>query len=424
MSDPLRVLFVSHNFPPEVNAPARRLHDHGKQWVKDGGRLDVITDVPHFPEGVVHAGYRNRLTRETVEGMEVLRVPQVITRNGGAGNRILNYVSFMASAIWHSHRVEEKPDVVAATSPQMFTAIAGYVVSRLKRAPFVLEIRDLWPASAVSTGVLKRNAIVRFFEGVERFLYRKAAHIVVVTDSFRDYLLELGVPDQKITVLKNGVDLDGFGGVEDASALAGLRTEVAPDHGFVVSYVGTLGKAHGLEVILEAARRCPEPDILFLVVGAGAEREPLEARARELGLPNFRMVDKQPHERMRLFYALSDVSVIHLRDVPLFRGVIPSKIFESLAARRPIVLGVDGEARGIVEEAGAGIAFRPEDPEALLEAVLRLYREPELRRRMGDRGRRYAELHHDRTDIARSYWRLLTAVSLNGSGNGNGKRHG
>lgn len=406
----MRVLFVTHNFPPEVNALARRTYDHARQWVENGGEVEIVTAPPHFPEGAVYPGFRNRLSRETVDGIRVLRVPMLPRENRGAVRRLADYLSFMASAAWHGPRhAGIRPDIVVASSPQFFTALAGYRIARRFRVPFVLEIRDLWPESAVATGVIGRNPVVRLFERVERFLYRNAEHIVVVTESFREHITGLGNPARKITVLKNGVFLERFA-TRDAEAESELRTRYGLEGQFVVSYIGTVGAAHGAEVLLEAARLCADPDVTFMVVGAGARRAELEATQERLRLPNFRLVEKQPHERIPHFYHISSASVVHLRNLPLFRTVLPSKLFEAMAAERPILLGVEGESRRLVKEAGAGIAIPPEDPDALVEAVLRLKADPELRREMGARGRKYVQAHHDRRKLARRYWRVLEGV--------------
>lgn len=407
----MRIQFVSNYFPPEVNAPATRLYEHARQWVRDGVDVEVLTSVPNFPEGEVYDSYENRYTHETVDGIDVRRVPMYVTPNNGVIKRTLSYLSYMMSAIWFARR-SPTPDVVVATSPQFFAAVAGGWIARLQGVPFVLEIRDLWPESIVAVGAMDRNLIIRLFEWIEWFLYRKADRIVVVTDAFKEAIAEKGIAENKIAVIKNGVNVEQWEAPLDEQTLADLQREHDLQGKFVASYIGTIGMAHRADVLLEAARRCDDPDVVFMVVGAGARRAALEARQHELQLPNFRLVDKVPKEEVPYLLALTDVSVVHLRDADLFKTVIPSKIFEGMATRTPIVLGVRGEAQAIIEEAEAGLSIPPEDPEALFDAVRRLKRDPDLHARMAESGYAYVHAHFDRRDLAREYAALLEEVAI------------
>ena len=407
----MRVLFVSPNFPPEVNAPATRLHEHAREWVRLGGEVDVITDVPNYPEGAVYDGYENRYSEETLDGIRVHRVPMYVTANEGAAKRIASFLSFMASAVWHARRLAHRPDVVVGTSPQFFCALAARRIARRLGVPFVLEIRDLWPESIVAVGAMERNAAIRAIERVERGLYRGADHVVSVTDSFVDHIVAGGARPEAVSVIKNGADVDRLAEAPDDAVRAEVRETYGWGDAFVAAYIGTIGMAHRADVLLEAARRCPDPDVRWVVIGAGAEREALAAAAARADLPNFQLVDKQPKARIASFLAETDVSVVHLSDTPLFRTVIPSKLFEAMALRIPIALGVRGEAQALVEAAGAGLAFPPEDPDALVETVLRMKADRELYRRLQDSGEAYVREHFDRPRLARRYWNLLADVA-------------
>ena len=407
----MRVLFVSNNFPPEVNALANRVYEHARQWSADGGSVEVLTDIPNYPEGIVYQGYRNRFTRERVDGIDVMRVPMYVAANRGRNRRTISYITFMFSAVLYSWRTRVRPDVVVASSPQLFSALAGMFISWLRRKRFVLEIRDLWPESIVAVGALPRNRVIRVLEWIEMLLYRKADHIVVVTNTFKKVIAEKGIDPSKISVLKNGVDLARFEEPLDPALLDEIKERYDLAGKFVVSYIGTIGMAHRLEVLFEAARRCTDPDVVFMVVGTGAERDQLMALQEEHQLPNFRLVDKQPRELIPYFLKLTDVSVVHLMDIPLFRTVIPSKLFEAMGMEKPIILGVEGEAREVVEESGSGITVKPEDPEAILQAALRLRYDPDLYQRMAQNGKRYAHDQHDRETLARRYWALLEQIA-------------
>ncbi len=406
----MRILFISDNYPPEVNAPATRLYEHAKQWVLDGHEVEVLTSPPNFPEGRVYEGYQNRFSSRIEDGIRVTRVPIYISENSGFLRRTLSFVSFLVSSRWHARRLTLRPDVVVATSPQFFAAIAGYFVGRRFGIPFVLEVRDLWPESIVAVGALKRNAFIRLLERVEVALYRSAARIVVVTDAFKRAIVEKGIEPERIDVLKNGVDLTYWAQPLDPERLWALRRAHGLEDAFVASYIGTIGMAHRVDIMLDAARHCPE--VVFLIAGAGAERAALEARLARHPQPNVRLLGKVPRDDVRYLLALSNVSVVHLKGLPLFRTVIPSKLFEAMAARIPIALGVEGEARDIVEQAGAGLPFEPENCEELVRVLLRLKSDPARCSDLAEYGSRYVRQHGDRVVLARRYAAILDEVAV------------
>ena len=292
----MRILFLSHYFPPEVNAPASRTYEHCKQWVKDGHVVTVVTCVPNHPRGKVYDGYRNRFfQREEKDGIQVIRVWTYLTANEGFFKRTLNYVSFMMSSIMITLWLP-KADVVVTTSPQFFNGLAGYFVSRLKRMPWLLEIRDLWPESILVVGAIRNGAIIRLLEWVELFAYRHADRIVPVTDAFKRYMVGKGIASVKIEVIKNGVDLCFFKEITGPNPVA---SELKLHGKFVVSYFGTHGMAHCLETVLYSARELNNyEDIVFLLVGDGAERQRLVTMRDEMALHNVIMLDQQPKEKM------------------------------------------------------------------------------------------------------------------------------
>ena len=403
----MNILFLSHYFPPEVNAPATRTYEHCRQWVKDGHAVTVVTCAPNHPQGRIYAGYRNRFFhREVQDGIHVVRIWTYVTANEGFLKRTLNYVSYMVSAIAVALFLP-KTDVVLSTSPQFFNGLAGYFVSRLRRTPWILEIRDLWPESILAVGAIKNHTIIRMLERVELFAYRKADRIVPVTDSFKDYMLKKGITSEKIVVVKNGVDLGQYTPLEGINPVA---QELGLQGKFVVSYFGTHGMAHHLETILHAAQELIScKNIVFLFVGDGAERHRLVSLRDAMGLGNVIMLDQQPKSRMRAFWALSDVSLVLLKKSDLFKTVLPSKIFESLAMEKPIILGVEGESAELIRVAGAGICIEPEDAKELACRVLELSRDQKLCQRLGVNGRRYVMAHFDRITLAR---RLASVVAM------------
>lgn len=404
----MRILFLSHYFPPEVNAPATRTYEHCRQWVKDGHAVTVVTCAPNHPQGRVYEGYCNRIFHcETKDGIQIVRTWTYVTANEGFLKRTLNYVSYMFSAIVVALFLP-KPDVVLSTSPQFFNGLAGFFVARVKRIPWILEIRDLWPESIVVVGAIKNRTIIKTLEWIELFAYRKADRIVPVTDSFRAYMLRKGIAGDKIVVVKNGVDLERYQPLEGLNLMA---QELGLDEKFVVSYFGTHGMAHRLETVLQAAQELQNfKDIVFLLVGDGAERHQLVSRRNDMRLHNVVMLGQQPKSRMRELWALSAVSLVVLKKSDLFKTVIPSKIFESLAMEKPIILGVEGESATLLNDAQAGFCIEPENAKELAGRVVELRGNRPLCRRLGTNGRRYVVDQYDRVALARRL--LIIAASL------------
>jgi hypothetical protein len=407
----MRILFISHYFYPEGNAPATRIHEMTRRWAAAGHDVTVVTAVPNVPAGIVYEGYRNRWKQEeSIDGVLVRRVWTYLAANRGTYRRLVSFLSFMITATLAGLR-GPRPDLVIATSPQFFCGWSGRLVALLRRLPFVLEIRDLWPESIVAVGAMKRSAAIRMLEWLERRLYRAASSIVTVGEGYRRRLIERGVPALKMHVITNGVDLEAFSNAVDSER---IRRELALDDRFVCAFVGTIGMAAGLDVVLRAARMLKETSddgIRFLLVGDGAERERLQSVAADEGLSSVVFAGRLPKERMPEVVGSADASLVHLIDTPLFRSVMPSKVFEAAAMRRPIILGVGGEAASWIETAEAGIAIEPENETALLEAIRRLREEPALRERLGANGRTFVEQHHDYELLAARYLEVLSQFS-------------
>lgn len=395
----MKILFLTDNFPPEVNAPATRTYEHCRRWTEAGAEVTVITCAPNFPQGKVYPGYRNRLhSVETVDGIKVIRVWTYITANEGFVKRSLDYLSFAVSAFFAG--LSEKADVIVATSPQFFTTFAGFSLSLVKRRPWVFELRDLWPESIATVGALKQGGrLYRWLERTELFLYRRAARVVVVTPAFRDNLIRRGIPADKIDVVTNGADLANFA---PRPLNRVLRQRLGFDDKFVIGYIGTHGLAHGLDFVLNTMATLQDRPLHLMLVGDGAEKPRLVAQAAGLGLRNASFHDPVPKQAVADWLSACDALLVPLRRSDTFKTVIPSKIFEASAMERPILLGVDGQARGIVEAHGAGVHFTPEDPAAFTEAVLQL---------AGDEGLRDACALGGR-DLATAYAREALAARM------------
>ena len=369
----MHILFLTDNFPPEGNAPASRTYEHAREWVKLGHDVTVITCAPNFPEGVLFDGYKNKwYQREVMEGINVVRVKTYITANEGFVKRILDYISFgVMGGI--AGLFQTRPDVIVSTSPQFFCACGAWVLSVVRWKPWVFELRDIWPASITAVGAMEKSTIIRVLEKLEMFLYRRADRIVAVTNSFKTELIERGIDGDKIDVVINGVDLSKYSPVETKSPALADQYGLAGK--FVVGYIGTHGMAHALDKVLDAAALLQDnDDVRFLFAGGGAERASLERLAAERGLSNVVMMPRQPKEAMPAVWSLCDISLISLRDTPLFTKVIPSKIFESMGMGLPMVIACPaGEATDIIAGTSSGVMVEPENPEALADCIAGLY---------------------------------------------------
>ena len=416
----MHILFLSHYFVPENNAPAARVHALAREWSRLGHRVTVLTGVPNVPDGVAYEGYENRLRQtEWVDGIRTIRVWTYLAANRGRVRRGLNYLSYMVAAGLAGIGLRPRADVVIATSPQFFAGLAGVAVSRAQGAPFVLEVRDIWPDSITAVGALREgHVVVRALGELELALYGAAQHIVTVGEGYRQNIIAKGVSPDKIDVVTNGVDSDLF---MPRDADAELLRRLGLTGKYLVTFAGTIGMASGLDVVLGAARRLREQgrdDVAFLLVGDGARRAELEAQARAEGLDNVVFAGLVPRHQMPAYLASSDACLVHLQRHALFATALPSKFFEDAAMEKPIILGVEGAARTMLVEADCGVAIEPDNDEQLAAAVARLAREPEEGRRLGRNGRRYVLEHFDRRRLAHEYLTILERVRAQGGARG------
>ncbi len=410
----MHILFFSHYFPPEVNAPATRTYDNCKRWVELGHDVTVITCAPNCPSGVVFEGYENKLyQREEVDGIDVVRVWTYIAANEGTVKRIANYTSYTLTSVLAAVG-QKRPDVIIATSPQFFCGWSGVLTRFWHGVPFVLEIRDLWPDSITAVGAMQQPMLLRLIYQLEDWMYKAATHIVTVGDGYKQELQHKGVPSEKISVITNGVDPDQY--LPQPPALA-YKEALGINQPFVCSYIGTIGMACGLHVVLTAAEKLKamgREDIVFLLVGDGALRAELQQAAQDRRLDNVIFTGLLEKRRMPDVLSFSDVTLVHLKKTDLFKTVLPSKIFEAASMERPILLGVEGYSADLIRTAEAGLCIEPENAEELVAAVCRLADEPALGVQFGKNGRRYIQEHFHRGKLAERYLSLLETLVTKG----------
>jgi len=364
----MKILFITDNFPPEVNAPASRTYEHCKEWVKEGIDVTVLTCFPNFPLGKVYEGYKNKLyQKETIDGIKVIRLWSYITQNKGFLKRSLDFLSFGISSFFAGLFL--KYDVIIATSPQFFTTWSAYGLSKIKRKPWVFELRDLWPESIKAVGASKNEKLLKFLEKIELGLYKDANLIISVTDSFKQNLINRGVNAKKIKIIYNGANLELF---KPKPKNEKLLKKLNLEDKFIIGYIGTHGMAHGLDFILKSAKKIKNEKIHFLFIGNGAEKENLLKLSEQLNLNNVTFLSSVPKKEVPDYLSIIDVSLVNLKKSDLFKTVIPSKIFESCAMEKPILLGVEGESKEIITKYNAGVCYEPENEEEFLKCINKL----------------------------------------------------
>jgi glycosyltransferase involved in cell wall biosynthesis len=407
----MRVLIVTHYFPPETGAPQARLSALAATWAADGDEVTVLTGMPNHPTGVVPPKYRRAvLRRELTDGYRVVRTWLYATPNEGVARKTLGHLSFMASSVLLGWRAVGAADAVVVSSPTFFSVLSGLVLARLKRARLVVEVRDLWPAIFVQLGVLTNRRIIALLERMELAAYAAADQVVVVSEGFRDDLIRRGVPPGKVHTIRNGVDVERFA-VPETTSLDGVRARLGACCGdCLVLYAGTHGISQALPVIADAAAlldgRTSGPAIRFAFVGDGADKRQLESRIAELGPGNVSLLPGVRSDEMPELLAAADICLVPLRDVPLFSTFIPSKIFEYLAAGKAVIGSVTGEAAEILAEAGA-VVVPPEDTSSIAAAIAELADAPGQRMAMGKAGQAFVARCYDRAALAREYRKVL-----------------
>lgn len=412
----MKILYVSQYYPPEMGAPAARASELARHWAKAGHQVSVLTGFPNHPTGVVPSEWRQRLRRLTyrdeAEGVNVYRTWLWPLPNRKAHERMRNYASFFFSSALRGLTLP-RPDVIIGSSPQLLVALSAWWISFARQIPFIFEVRDLWPESLVAVGVGSEDSILhRGLAAIARFLYERSDRIVVVSPAFKDYLVRhWRVPAEKIEVVENGVETELFT-PRSADQRAELRQELEAASRFLACYIGTMGMAHGLETLLEAAARlqAERPEVLFLLIGEGAEKQRLQGLVQARNLGNVRFMDQQPRENIPALISASDACLVLLKESSIFKTVIPTKMLEFMSCARPVVLAVEGQAQRIIEDAGCGLVIEPENADALATAIDRLAAEPEAGDALGQRGRNYILRNFSRAATSEKYVRLMEGM--------------
>jgi glycosyltransferase involved in cell wall biosynthesis len=406
----MRILHFTQYFPPEVGATQTRAWEMSRYMAAQGHRVTVVTEVPNHPSGIIAPSYKGKLMRRSrEEGVDVMRLWVAASPEKTFRTRMQFYLSYMGMAALAGSLVKGRYDLVYATSPPLFVGAAGLAAATVRRIPFVFEVRDLWPESAVALGELNSKRAIALAEKLEWLLYKRAQRVVAVTEGIQSRLIERGVPSNKLAHIPNGANTEGFHYDEAAGREVAARLGLAGKR--IAMYAGIHGIAQGLETLLEAARTLKtREDIAFVFVGEGPRKSHLVKLSNQMGLGNVIWLPEVPSGQIHAYLSATHCSIVPLKDEPVFRGALPSKMFEAWACERPVILSVAGEAQAVLEQAGGGIAVTPEDPEAMASAIIRLADNPDEAREMGKRGRLFVEQHYSRQDQARKLESLLMQV--------------
>ena len=397
----MRVLLISHFYPPEPNSAAQKMSDLAQHLAASGHQATVITGFPNYPDGLLHKGYRRTLyQRQQINGVSVIRTFLLTAPRGRMfGPRMKNYVSFMLTSMYGAIGAG-RHDLVYVYSPPLFLGVSGYVVSRLFRVPLVLDVNDLWPKAPIQLGILKNPALIRIAQTLERFVYAKTHHIFFYSHGMRQDVVGRGVPKAKTEIHPLWVDTDIFRPVPEEQG-AEVRGNYGKGDRLVVMYTGNLGLPQGLDTAIECARILKErgeSQVLFVFVGGGADRERLIRLSQSYGLDNVTFVPPQPVSAMPAFMSAADVLLLHLDKAPFRMGTIPGKLLTYMSSGRPVLVGVEGEAADLVRQTACGVAVEPQNPEAMAQGITNLA-DAELRRRMGEAGRQAAVTRFDRRKL-------------------------
>jgi glycosyltransferase involved in cell wall biosynthesis len=403
----VRILYLSQYFPPEVGATQTRAHEMARYLVSAGHQVTMLTEVPNHPSGIIPPRYRGKLyERAAMDGIDVIRVWVRASPVKTFATRMLFYTSYMINATLAGLILARgKYDVLYATSPPLFVGGAAVALSYARRIPLLFEVRDLWPESAVALGEMTGTRAVALAGKLEEMCYNRARRVVVVTEGIRRRLEARGF-GSKVALIPNGANTELFRPDEEGGAA--LRSELGLQGKFLVTYAGIHGLAQGLGTVLEAAQQLLSiPDIHFLFVGEGPKKAELLVQRDRMGLTNVTMLAERPRTNMPAYLSAADVALVPLRKLDLFQGALPSKMFDAWACGCPVILSIDGEARQVLEEAGAGVFVAPEDAGQMACAILQLKDDPDRLRLAGERGRCFVQAHYSRERLAARLEALL-----------------
>ena len=403
----MKILLINQVFVSPDEPGHTRHFEMAKFLQACGHELVIVASDLNYQTGKRTIARRGLYAEQKIDGVRVLRSYMIPALHRNYIWRIISFFSFMFSSVWTALTVQDA-DLIMGTTPPIFQAVSAWFVAWVRRKPFLLEVRDLWPEFGVSMGVLKNPMVIALARWLENFLYARATHILVNSPAYKEYMLSKGVPENKVTYIPYGTDVDMFNpGVDGVS----VRKKLGLENKFVVLYAGALGQANDIDTILRAAERLNhESHIRFVLFGDGKERARLKSESARMKLTNVIFAGVCPKKEMPAIVAASDVGIAILQDIPMFRTTYPNKVFDTMAAGRATVLVIDGVSRELIESSNGGVYVHPNDDELLAQKILELSNDPARVRQMGANARAYLVKHLDRRDKLNETLALLEKV--------------
>jgi len=393
----MNILLLTQYYPPEPGSASMRISEITQYLATQGHDVTVVTGFPNYPQGKIYKGYKIKiLQKEKVSGVNIIRVPLYPTPyRRSFKHRMLNHISFMLTAIYGG-LLSQKPDVIYFYSPPLFLGFTAWVLKKFYRVPTVVEINDLWPHAPIALGIIKNKIVIRLAEAFERFVYKKTHHLFFYSNTHRQTIVNKGISQKKTEIHPLWVDTEHF-----KESSKGISKRVREEYGlgnkFVVMYAGVIGLAQGLDVVIEAAGRLRDnPEILFVLIGDGAEKAKLMEKVETERLSNVLFIPFQPVKEIPKFLSAADVLLAHLAPAPHRLGTIPAKVLSYMSMGKPLIVAAKGETADLVKNSGSGLVVEPKNPEQMAKAIISLYQNRELREVMGTKGRKYAVSHFDR----------------------------
>jgi glycosyltransferase involved in cell wall biosynthesis len=403
----MKILLINQSFV-SPNEPGHTRHFEMAKFLRSRGHeLLIVASDMNYQTGQRTVETRGLFVEQNIDGVRVLRAYSYPSLHRSFVWRVISFISFMFSSVWAALHVKDV-DLVMGTTPPIFQAVSAWVVALVRRKPFLLEVRDLWPEFGVSMGVLTNPLVIGLARWLENFLYARATHILVNSPAYRKYMIEKGVAEKKVTFIPYGTDIDMFNPDIDASS---IRKKLGVEKHFVVLYAGAMGQANDIYTVLRAADRLRDHSrIRFVFFGDGKERVRIEAEARKMGLENVIFAGVSPKKQMPLVVASADLCLAILQDVPMFRTTYPNKVFDYMSAARPTVLVIDGVIREVIEASNGGVFVQPGNDALLAKTILELSNDPQRLKQMGENGRAYLVQHLNRRDKMEETLRFLLTL--------------
>lgn len=406
----MKLLILTQYFPPEIGAPQNRLYELALRLQKKGVEVSVLTAMPNYPQMKIHQNYKGKCyCKETLNELKIHRAWIYVSQSKSIISRLLNYFSFVISAFFIGAFKLKKQDVLMVESPPLFLGITAYLLAKLKGAKLLFNVSDLWPESAEKLGIISNKFLLSMATKLEEFCYKKSSLISGQTQGIVNNI-STRFPNKNVYWLKNGVDINFYDVNKEIEKDAWKNENNYSNEDFILFYGGIIGHAQGLEVILNAAKKLDEyKNIKFVLLGNGPEKEKLIKLRDELKLTNLRFFDAVPKSEMQRIIMSTNATIIPLKRLDLFKGAIPSKIFENLALKKPIILGVEGEAEELfIKQGKCGVSFIPEDSEDLAKQILKLYNDRNLVVELGENGLKYVSENFNRDKIAEEFYNKIS----------------